>query len=75
MLTMPEPLAPLEQFKAIVFADVALQEELRSAADRSRFIELVVMRAREHGCALDADAVTAALDAGARAWMLRWIER
>jgi hypothetical protein len=66
--------APLEKFRAIVFADPALQQELRAAADRASFVALTAARAAECGCALAAADIEAALDAGARAWMRQRIE-
>jgi hypothetical protein len=70
---MPELPAALSQFRTIVYADPELQRELRRAPDRASFIDLVVERSRQHGCAVDAAALEAALGEAARAWMLRWI--
>jgi hypothetical protein len=72
---MPDSLPPLEQFRTIVFADPALQQELRQTPDRAGFVKLVLDRAHERGCPLTTAAIEAALDAAARDWMLRWIER
>jgi hypothetical protein len=69
------PASSLENFQTIVSADPALQAELRRVPDRAGFVALVVGRAREHGLALEPAAIEAELDAAARAWMLRWIER
>jgi hypothetical protein len=67
--------APLEQFRLIVLADPTLQRELRQTPDRASFVRLVVARARERDCALDAGMVEAALDAAARDQLVsRWIE-
>jgi hypothetical protein len=63
----------LQEFHGMVLADPALQAELRRTADRAAFVALVVLRARERGCALEAMDVAAALDAGSRAWMRQWI--
>ncbi|SDR22873.1 hypothetical protein SAMN05444161_2226 [Rhizobiales bacterium GAS191] len=65
----------LQQFRTIVLTDPALQQELRRAADRPGFTALVIERARERGCVLDAPGVETTLQAAARAWSLRWIER
>ena len=65
----------LQRFQAIVFADPALQRELRQAPDRQAFIALVVERSRDHGVTLDPADIETALDAAARAWTLRWIAR
>ena len=72
---MPDSPQPLVQFRALVFADPALQRELRQAPDRAGFVRLVVERARERGCTLDAAMIEAALDAAARDWALRGIAR
>jgi hypothetical protein len=64
----------LEQFRNIVFADPALQQELWCAPDRASFVRLVVERGRQHGCALDPAMVEAALADASRAWLMRrWI--
>jgi hypothetical protein len=65
----------LEKFRTIVLTDPALQRELRAAADRASFVQLVVERARKRGCVLDAAAVEAALNAAAREWLLQWMMR
>jgi hypothetical protein len=65
----------LQKFQAIVLAHPALQHELRQSPDRDSFVALMLARAREHGCALEAAEVETALAAGARAWMLRWVQR
>jgi hypothetical protein len=70
---MPDLPAALEQFRAIVFADPKLQRELRQAPDRAAFIDLVVARSRQRGCAVDAAAIEAVLAEAATAWTLRWI--
>jgi hypothetical protein len=71
---MSDPPAPLAQFRQIVFADPALQQELRRAPDRAAFVRMVVERGQQRGCALDPAMVDAALDEANRAWLLRrWI--
>jgi hypothetical protein len=72
---MPDFPAELERFRNIVFADPALQHKLRQAPDRASFVSLVLAHANEHGCLLDSAGIEAAINAAARAWMLRWIER
>ena len=67
-------LPALREFHSVVLADPALQAELRQTVDRAAFVALVVLRARERGCALDAMDVEVALDAGSRAWMRQWID-
>jgi len=65
----------LAQFRDIVIADPALQQEWRRAPDRASFVTLVVARARERGCALSAGEVEAALETAKRAWLLAWMAR
>jgi hypothetical protein len=72
---MPDFTVELEKFRSIVFADPALQHKLRQAPDRASFVSLVLAHATETGCPLDSGEIEAAIDAAARAWMLRWIER
>jgi predicted MarR family transcription regulator len=71
---MPESLA-LQQFRAIVLGDAALQQELRRCSDRSRFVALVCERANARGCEIAAAEVEAALAAAAKAWFTRWVGR
>jgi hypothetical protein len=71
---MPDLPVPLNQIRTIVFADPKLQQELRRAPDRASFVALLAERSREHGCAVDAATIEAALDAGARAWTMHWVE-
>jgi hypothetical protein len=49
--------SPLDRFRAIVFADPALQCELAQPHDPAVFAELAARRASEHGVALSADAI------------------
>jgi hypothetical protein len=72
-MTDAEP--PLQQFRAIVARDAALQEELRRAPDRDAFVALVVARSRERGLALDAAAIATELEAAKRLWTLQWLTR
>jgi hypothetical protein len=72
---MPDFTVQLEKFRTIVFADPALQHELRQAPDRASFVSLVLAHANEAGCPLDCAGIEAVIDAAARIWMLRWIER
>jgi hypothetical protein len=70
---MPNLPSALDQFRAIVFTDPKLQRELRQAPDHAAFIDLVVKRSRQHGCAVAAAAIEAALADAATAWTLGWI--
>src|SRR5947199_353674 len=65
--------APLRQFRAIVLEDLALQQELRRCPDQPSFVTLLIARAREHGCDIAPAEVEAALDAGAKAWIVRGV--
>jgi hypothetical protein len=67
--------APLQQFRAIVLEDAALQQELRGCPDRPGFVTLLIACARERGCDIAPAEAEAALDAGAQAWLMRWIEQ
>ena len=67
--------ADLHRFQLIVLADAALQRELRACLDRTSFVALVIERAREHGCAVEAADIDAAFRAMARNWFTRGIER
>ena len=65
----------LQAFTAVVLADPAVQDELRRTPDQATFVALMIERSRQHGCAVDAAGIAAALDAGLDAWRKRWIER
>ena len=62
-----------EQFRTLVFADAALQAQLRAVADEERFIALVVRLGAERGYEFTADDVRAAMRAARRAWIERWL--
>jgi hypothetical protein len=72
---MTDVSAPLQQFRTMVLEDEALQQELRGCPDRPSFVTLLIARARERGCDIAPAEVEAALDAGARAWIARWVEQ
>jgi hypothetical protein len=67
--------APLQQFRTLVLEDAALQQELRHCPDRPGFVMLLIARARERGHDIAPAEVEAALNAGAQAWLMRWIEQ
>ena len=69
------PLSPLDQFRAIVLEDAALQRELRACSDRPAFVTRVIQLARDRGHAIEPGDVETALDATAKAWMLSWMQR
>jgi hypothetical protein len=68
---MPDRPTALDDFRNIVLADPALQDELRHAPDRASFTALVLERAGAHGCALERGEIEAALAGAAHDWMLR----
>jgi hypothetical protein len=68
---MPDLPTALDNFRNIVLADPALQDELRRAPDRACFIALALEQARARGCALERGEIDAALAAAAHDWMLR----
>ena len=65
----------LHRFQQIVLADADLERELRGCLDRASFVRLVIDRARQHGCAVEAADIEAAFDATARNWITRGAER
>ena len=69
------PAADLHRFREIVLADIGLQNELRGCLDQASFVPLVIERARERGCVVDAAQIHAAFDATARNWITRGAER
>ena len=62
-----------EQFREFVFADVALQEQLRAAKDEESFIALTVRLGAERGYSFTTEDVTAALREARRTWIERWL--
>jgi hypothetical protein len=67
--------AELRRFQQVVLADVGLQRELRGCLDQASFVALVIERARERGCALEATDIEAAFNATAHNWITRGAER
>ncbi|MCB1909709.1 MAG: Nif11 family protein [Rhodocyclaceae bacterium] len=65
--------ARFERFRAHVAADGALQERLRHIADEEAFIVAVLEMAAGEGFRLEREDVLAALNAGRRAWLERWL--
>ncbi len=79
--TMPRKNVPqhalhhdLERFRELVLRDFALQEQLREPADAHSFVALVLQLGRERGFDFTEDDVNAAMQAGRRVWMERWIQ-
>lgn len=76
----PPPPAPREssqdrfdRFRRRVFADTALQAELRREDDAARFIGLVVALGARHGFHFTTEDVRAAMQANKRAYGRRWM--
>jgi len=67
--------SPLDQFRTVVLDDPGLQQELRDCADRAAFVARVIERAKKRGIMIDPAEVETALNAAARSWLERWIER
>ena len=67
--------AELQRFQRIVLADAHLQDELRGCLDQASFVALVIERAREQGCTLEATDIKAAFNATAHNWITRGAER
>jgi len=65
--------AQFEQFRARVLADGALQAQLRCVSEQEAFIDAVLGMARTQGFELGREDVLAALNAGRRAWLERWL--
>ena len=63
----------LSEFRSLVFADCALQEELRAVTDRQEFIAFVVECGRTRGFEFTAGEAESALRDGRRAWIERWL--
>ena len=68
------PRQNLERFRELVLRDPALQEQLREPAETEGFVALVLQLGRARGFTFTADDVTAAMQAGRRVWMERWIQ-
>jgi hypothetical protein len=64
----------LEGFRELVHGDLALQDQLREPADAHSFVALVLRLGRERGFDFTEDDVNAAMQAGRRVWMERWIQ-
>jgi hypothetical protein len=65
--------ADLEKFRRLVLADAELQAQLWQTREREAFINLVVRLGAAHDCHFTPAEVQAALDAGRRAWLERWL--
>ena len=63
----------LAEFRAIVFFDESLQEELRKPDDRREFVRLTVESGRARGCEFTHEEVENALREGRRVWIERWL--
>lgn len=63
----------LEKFRRLVLTDAELQAQLWQTRERDAFIALVVRLGAERDCQFTPQDVQAALDAGRRAWLERWL--
>ena len=68
----PNPGQELERFRAMVFADPALQRELLEAATSRQFMPMAVATAGRLGILLSEADVAAAMRATQLSWQLRW---
>ena len=70
------PLMPtndFDQFRQLVLATLALQEELREIEDHDEFIQKVVELGSDHGFSFNVEDVKNAVNASRRSWIERWI--
>ena len=65
--------ASFEQFRQLVLADPALQQQLRATASLPAFLALTVQLGVERGYDVTVEDVQAALNASRRAWLERWV--
>lgn len=63
-----------ENFRALVWKDAALQQKLRPVTNREAFQLLIVETGQERGFDFTREEVEAALQAGQRAWIERWVQ-
>ncbi|HEX8180306.1 MAG TPA: Nif11-like leader peptide family natural product precursor [Pyrinomonadaceae bacterium] len=63
-----------EQFRQLVFADEALQRELRAAPGGDSFLALTVRLGAERGYSFTVEEVAEAMRASRRAWLERWLQ-
>jgi mannose-6-phosphate isomerase-like protein (cupin superfamily) len=69
----PDPREAFARFRSLVLADPSLQEFLDEELDPERFAARAVALGRARGLRFGAAEVHAALSAGRRAWIERWI--
>lgn len=60
-------------FRAVALADLDVQRRLRDATDREKFVQVVVELAGQSGFEVTSADVEAALIAGRKTWIERWI--
>ncbi len=68
---MPEE--KLSEFRALVFADDALQKSLREIETSEDFVRAVVEAGSERGFEFTAEEIEAAMRVNRRAWIERWL--
>ena len=59
-------------FRELVFADPALQEQLRAAVDPPEFVATACALGAAHGLAFTEEDVRAAMASGRNAWIVQW---
>lgn len=67
------PTVEMNQLRALVFAQPALQERLQAAADTAAFTAAALQIAESHGIPLREAAIQDALRLGYRSWLERWL--
>jgi len=65
----------LERFLRSVLADAALLDPLAAEDEPARFMEQVVQQGQRHGLVFTTEDVRAAMNAGRREWIERWVVR
>jgi hypothetical protein len=65
----------LERFLRTVLADAALLDPLAAEDEPARFMEQVVQQGQRHGLVFTTEDVRAAMNAGRREWIERWVVR
>jgi hypothetical protein len=65
--------SPMQQFTELVWSDTALIESLSAFNDRRAFVTAVIEQAALRGIALAEQDIAAAMNAGMRGWIERWI--
>jgi hypothetical protein len=59
---------PFEEFRDLILADVAIQDELRRLSDRKDFVARVVHLSQERGFKFTSDDIESEMRLGGRIW-------